>query len=73
MYGLDIGIPFLIVAALLQQGARKFPSLAGTPAGHPRRRRAAGHRRVLQASGTWSAATTWLKVVHWVSGYQPPL
>ena len=27
---------------------------------------------VLQVSGAWGAAMTWLKV-HWVSGYQPPL
>jgi cytochrome c-type biogenesis protein len=73
VYGLGIGIPFLIVAALFQRGMRLF-SFA--------RRHAALVTRVggallvivgvLQVSGAWVAAMTWLKV-HWIGGYQLPL
>jgi cytochrome c-type biogenesis protein len=73
MYGLGIGIPFLIVAALFQQGARKS-SFARR---HARLVTRAGGALlvivgVLQVSGAWATAMIWLKV-HWVSGYQPPL
>ncbi|MHB1432856.1 MAG: cytochrome c biogenesis CcdA family protein, partial [Streptosporangiaceae bacterium] len=73
MYGLGIGIPFLIFAALFQQGARKF-SFARR---HARLITQAGGALlvivgVLQVSGAWGAAMIWLKV-HWVSGYQPSL
>lgn len=73
MYGLGIGIPFLIVAALFQQGARKS-SFARR---HARLVTRAGGALlvivgVLQVSGVWATALTWLKV-HWISGYQPPL
>ncbi len=72
-YGLGIGIPFLIVAALFQQGARK--SSFGRR--HARLVTQVGGALlvivgVMQVSGVWAAAMTWLKV-HWVSGYQPPL
>ncbi len=73
VYGLGIGIPFLIVAALFQRGMRLF-SFA--------RRHAALVTRaggalliivgVLQVSGAWAAAMTWLKI-HWIGGYQLPL
>jgi len=73
VYGLGIGIPFLIVAALFQRGMRLF-SIA--------RRHAALVTRVggallvivgiLQVSGLWAAAMTWLKI-HWIGGYQLPL
>ena len=73
VYGLGIGIPFLIVAALFQRGMRLF-SFA--------RRHAALVTRVggallvivgiLQVSGLWAAAMTWLKI-HWIGGYQLPL
>src|SRR5438034_3007431 len=73
VYGLGIGIPVLIVAALSQPGMRLF-SFA--------RRHAALVTRVggallvivgiLQVSGLWAAAMTWLKI-HWIGGYQLPL
>jgi cytochrome c-type biogenesis protein len=73
VYGLGIGIPFLIVAALFQRGMQLF-SFA--------RRHAALVTRVggallvivgvLQVSGAWAAAMTWLKI-HWIGGYQLPL
>ncbi len=73
LYGLGIGIPFLIVAALFQQGARKFAFARR----HARLVTQFGGALlvivgVLQVSGAWGTAMTWLKV-HWVSGYQPPL
>jgi hypothetical protein len=27
---------------------------------------------VLEVSGAWASAMTWLKI-HWIGGYQPPL
>lgn len=73
VYGLGIGIPFLIAAGLFQRGMRLF-SFA--------RRHAALVTRaggallvvvgVLQVSGAWAAAMTWLKI-HWIGGYQLPL
>jgi cytochrome c-type biogenesis protein len=73
LYGLGIGIPFIVVAVVFQRGLRLF-SFA--------RRRAALVTRVggallvivgvLQVSGAWTAAMTWLKV-HWIGGYQLPL
>lgn len=73
VYGLGIGIPFLFAAALFQRGMRAF-SFA--------RRHAALITRiggsmlvivgVLEVSGLWTAALTWLKV-HWISSYQLPL
>ena len=73
VYGLGIGIPFVVVAALFQRGMRLF-SFA--------RRHAALVTRaggallvivgILQVSGAWAAAMTWLKV-HWIGGYQLPL
>ena len=73
VYGLGIGIPFLLAAAALEKGMRLF-SFA--------RRRAWLVTRVggallvvvgiLQVSGAWADAMTWLKV-HMISGYQPPL
>lgn len=73
MYGLGIGIPFLIFAALFQQGAQRF-SFARR---HARLVTQAGGALlvivgVLQVSGAWATAMIWLKV-HWVSGYQPSL
>ncbi len=73
VYGLGIGIPFLIVAALFQRGLRLF-SFARRHAGLVTRIGGAmlvivG---VLQVSGAWTAAMTWLKI-HYISGYQLPL
>jgi cytochrome c-type biogenesis protein len=73
VYGLGIGIPFLIVAALFQRGVRLF-SFARRHAGLVTRIGGAlliivG---VLQVSGAWTAAMTWLKI-HYISGYPLPL
>lgn len=72
-YGLGTGIPFLVVALAFQQGMRVF-SLA--------RRHAVLVTRVggtlliivglLQVTGAWTAALTWLRVP-WISGYELPL
>ena len=73
VYGLGIGIPFVIVAALLQRGITAF--------GFARRHaqwvtRAGGALLVLvgvlQVTGVWTAMMTWLKI-HWISGYELPL
>jgi cytochrome c-type biogenesis protein len=73
VYGLGIGIPFLFVSLAFQRGMRAF-SFA--------RRNAALVTRiggamlvivgVLQVTGVWTVAMTWLRV-HWVGGYELPL
>ena len=73
VYGLGIGIPFLFVALAFQHGMRAF-SFA--------RRRAALVTHVggamlvivgvLQVTGAWTVALTWLRV-HWIGGYELPL
>jgi len=73
VYGLGIGIPFLLVALAFRRGMRVFA--------FARRRaqwvtRAGGAMLVavglLQVSGAWTVAMTWLRV-HWIGGYQLPL
>ena len=73
VYGLGLGVPFLIVALLFQRGMRGF--------GFARRHARAVMRvgggllvivGILQVSGTWTAAMTWLKI-HWVSSYNAPI
>jgi cytochrome c-type biogenesis protein len=73
VYGLGIGIPFLIVAVALQRGMNVF-SFARR---HARLVTRIGGAMlitvgVLQVSGTWTAAMTWLRI-HWIGGYQLPL
>jgi cytochrome c-type biogenesis protein len=73
VYGLGIGIPFLFVSLAFQKGMRAF-SFA--------RRRAALVTRVggamlvvvgvLQVTGAWTVALTWLRV-RWIGGYDLPL
>jgi len=73
VYGLGIGIPFLFVSLAFQGGMRAF-SFA--------RRRAALVTRVggamlvvvgvLQVTGAWTVAMTWLRV-RWIGGYDLPL
>jgi cytochrome c-type biogenesis protein len=73
VYGLGIGIPFLVVALAFQRGMRAF-SFA--------RRRAALVTRaggamlvivgVLQVTGAWTAAMAWLRI-RWIGGYELPL
>ncbi len=73
VYGLGIGIPFLVVALAFQRGISAF--------GFARRHAALVTRiggalliavGVLQVSGAWTVAMTWLRV-HWIGGYQLPL
>jgi cytochrome c-type biogenesis protein len=73
VYALGIGIPFLIVAFAFQRGVNVF-------------RFARRHARlitriggillitvgVLEVTGAWAAAITWLQV-HWLSGYTAPI
>jgi len=73
VYGLGIGIPFLFVSLAFQRGMRLF--------GFARRHALLVTRiggtmlvavGVLQVSGAWTVAMTWLRV-HWIGGYQLPL
>ena len=73
VYGLGIGIPFLCVSLTFHQGMRVF--------GFARRHAALVTRvggamlvavGVLQVSGAWTVAMTWLRV-HWIGGYELPL
>jgi cytochrome c-type biogenesis protein len=73
VYGLGIGIPFLIVALAFQRGMNVF----GFARRHARLVTRIGGVMlvtvgVLQASGAWTIAMTWLRV-HWIGGYQLPL
>ena len=73
IYGLGLGIPFLIVSVAFQRSMRVF--------GYARRHarlvtRIGGAPLVvvglLEVTGAWASAMTWLKI-HWIGGYQPPL
>ncbi len=73
VYGLGIGIPFLVVALAFERGMSAF--------GFARRHAALVTRiggamlitvGVLQVSGAWTIAMTWLRV-HWIGGYELPL
>jgi cytochrome c-type biogenesis protein len=73
VYGLGIGIPFLVVSLAFQRGMRAF--------GFARQHAALVTRiggamlvavGVLQVSGAWTVAMSWLRV-HWIGGYQLPL
>jgi cytochrome c-type biogenesis protein len=73
VYGLGIGIPFLFVSLAFQRGMRAF--------GFARRHATLVTRiggamlvavGVVQVSGAWTVAMTWLRV-HWIGGYQLPL
>src|SRR5712691_2042937 len=73
VYGLGIGIPFLVVALAFQQGMRVF----GFARRHARLVTRIGGAMlvavgVLQVTGAWTVALTWLRV-HWIGGYQLPL
>jgi cytochrome c-type biogenesis protein len=73
VYGLGLGVPFLIVALLFQRGMRGF----GFARKHARTVMRVGGALlvvvgILQVSGAWTAAMTWLKV-HWVSSYNAPI
>ncbi len=73
VYGLGIGIPFLFVALAFQKGMSVF--------GFARRHAMLVTRiggamlvavGVLQVTGAWTVALTWLRV-HWIGGYELPL
>jgi cytochrome c-type biogenesis protein len=73
VYCLGLGIPFLIVALAFQRGMRAF----GFARRHARLITGIGGGLlvlvgVLEVSGAWSAAITWLQV-HWVGGYTAPI
>ena len=73
IYCLGLGIPFLIVALAFQRGMRAF----GFARRHARLITGIGGGLlvlvgVLEVTGAWSAAITWLQV-HWVQGYSAPI
>jgi cytochrome c-type biogenesis protein len=73
IYGLGLGIPFIIVALAFQRGMTAFQFA---------RRHAVLIARIgggllvlvgiLEVSGAWTAAIDWLKI-HWLASYQSPL
>jgi cytochrome c-type biogenesis protein len=72
VYALGIGIPFLIVAFAFQRGVNVF----GFARRHARLITRIGGVMliavgVLEVTGAWSHAITWLQV-HWVNGYNAP-
>ena len=72
-YGLGIGIPFLIVAFAFQRGLSVF----GFARRHGRLITIVGGMMLvavglLEVTGTWGTAMTWLKI-HWIGNYQSPL
>ena len=72
VYALGIGIPFLIVAFGFQRGANVF----GFARRHARLITRIGGVLliavgVLEVTGAWAAAITWLQV-HWLAGYTAP-
>jgi cytochrome c-type biogenesis protein len=73
VYGLGLGVPFLIVSMAFQRSMQVFSYV---------RRHARVVTRiggallvavgVLEVTGAWAAAMTWMKI-HWIGTYQPPL
>jgi cytochrome c-type biogenesis protein len=73
IYGLGLGVPFLIVAALFQRGMTGF----GFARKHAKTVMRAGGGLlvivgILQVSGAWSAVMIWMKI-HWVSSSVLPI
>ena len=73
VYGLGLGVPFLIVSVAFQRSMRVF--------GYARRHAQLVTRiggallvavGVLEVTGAWAAALLWLKI-HWIGSYQAPL
>jgi len=73
VYGLGLGVPFLIVSVAFQRSMRVF--------GYARRHAQLVTRiggallvavGVLEVTGAWAAALLWLKI-HWIGTYQAPL
>jgi cytochrome c-type biogenesis protein len=72
VYGLGLGIPFLIVALLFQRGMTTF----GFARRHARLITRIGGAMlvlvgVLELTGAWTSALHWIQV-HWVASYQSP-
>jgi cytochrome c-type biogenesis protein len=73
VYGLGIGIPFLIVAFAFQRGVNVF----GWARRHARLITSIGGIMLiavglLEVTGAWAHAIIWLKV-HWLAGYNAPI
>jgi cytochrome c-type biogenesis protein len=73
VYGLGLGVPFLIVAMAFQRSMRVFAYARR----HARLVTRIGGALllavgVLEVTGAWATAMTWMKI-HWIGGYQPPL
>jgi cytochrome c-type biogenesis protein len=73
IYGLGLGVPFLIFAVLFQRGVKGF--------GFARRHAVTIMRvgggllilvGILQVSGAWTDVMTWLRL-HWISSYSAPI
>jgi cytochrome c-type biogenesis protein len=73
VYGLGLGVPFLIVSMAFQRSMRVFAYARR----HARLVTRIGGALlvvvgVLEVTGAWATAMTWMKI-HWIGGYQPPL
>jgi cytochrome c-type biogenesis protein len=73
IYGLGLGIPFLIFALAFERGVAAF----GFARRHARAISLIGGAMlvavgILEVTGAWSSALLWLKL-HWISSYQAPL
>jgi len=73
VYGLGLGIPFLIVAFTVDRGMSMF----GFARRHAKLITTIGGVLLivvglLEVTGAWSSAMTWLKI-HWLSGYNSPI
>ena len=73
VYGLGLGVPFLIVALLFQHGVAGF----GFARRHARLIMQIGGGLlvvvgILQVSGAWTVVMNWLRV-HWISSYSSPI
>jgi cytochrome c-type biogenesis protein len=73
IYGLGLGIPFMIVALLFQRGM----TVLGFARRHARLITRIGGAMlvavgVLELTGTWTAALLWIQT-HWVANYQTPI
>jgi cytochrome c-type biogenesis protein len=73
VYGLGLGVPFLIVALVFQRGMKGF----GFARRHARTVMRIGGGLlvvvgILQVSGAWTSVMIWLQI-HWVAGYSSPI
>jgi len=73
VYGLGLGIPFLIFALAFERGVGAF----GFARRHARAISLVGGAMlvavgILEVTGAWSSALLWIKI-HWIATYQAPL